>query len=282
MKPKQFWPLLLASCALVFSLAMIGAFGHFYKFSVSCIVYFIVAWVLFNKYPEDRTKVAFIITLPLLLLYLPIHLLDFQETRFSLPSSVAGLIGIILGFLAWRFKQARMVFIVSALAIALTVQFYLYQRWLDYLSYGQFNTTMNEPVPEMKFVNELGAEKGNEIFRDKIVILDFWNTACGACFMKFPILQKISDQYSNSGIEVYAINVPLSRDTVNQSYEALKERKYTFNNLVAAEQSITKDLNVFVYPTTFIVVNGVIKFKGDLMDIDSQLPKLMESSAALN
>lgn len=282
MKPKQLWLLFLGSCVLVLALELIGAWSHSYKFSVSCIIYFIITTLLFNKFPEDKIKVTAIVTLPLLLLHVPIHTLYFHETRLSLPSSLAGLVGIILGFLAWRFKQAKIVFIVSVLVIALTVQFYFYPRWLDYLSYGQFSTVMNDPAPQMKFINELGAEKGNEIFENRIVILDFWNTSCGVCFQKFPMLQKMSDQYSGSVIEVYAINVPLTRDTVNQSYEALKERNYTFRNLVAAEQSITKDMNVFAYPTTFIVVNGVIKFKGDLIDVDAQLRKLINSSATLN
>ena len=282
MKPKQFWLLLFTSCVMVLSLTPLGAVSHAYHFSISCIVYFIIAWILFRKFPEDKAKVAIIVSLPLLMLYLPIHLLSFRESRISLPSSAAGLIGIVLGFLAWRFTRARIVFIVSALVIVLTVQFYFYPRWLDYLSYGQFSTVMNDPAPQMKFINELGAEKGNEIFENRIVILDFWNTSCGVCFQKFPALQKMSDQYSGSVIEVYAINVPLTRDTVNQSYEALKERNYTFRNLVAAEQSITKDMNVFAYPTTFIVVNGVIKFKGDLIDVDAQLKKLINSSATLN
>lgn len=279
MKLKQFWLLLLASCILVFALAMIGMLGHDYKFSVSCIGYFIISWALFNKFPEAKTKVAIIVSLPLLSLYVPIHLLSFQDSRLSLPSSCSGFIGIGLGFLAWQFKRARIVFILSALGLALTVQLYLYTRWLDYLNYGQFSTAMNQPAPQLKFVNELGTVKGNEIFEDKIVVLDFWNTACGVCFQKFPTLQKMSDQYSNSNVEVYAINVSLERDSVNQSYQALKKYSYTFKNLNAVEQSITKEMNVFAYPTTFIIVDGVIKFKGDLDDVDAQLEKLVKSNA---
>lgn len=282
MKPKQFWLLFLASITLVFALVMIGALGHTYKFSVSCIGYFIISWALFNKFPADKTKAAIILSLPLILLYAPIHLMSFHESRLSFPSSCAGPIGIILGFLAWRVKQARIVFILSTLVLALTVQFYLYTRWLDYLSYGQFSTEMNQPIPQLKFVNELGTIKGNEIFEDKIVVLDFWNTACGVCFQKFPALQKMSDQYSNSNIEIYAINVSLKRDTINQSYQALKKYSYTFLNLVAAEQSIIEEMNVLAYPTTFIVVNGVIKFKGDLMDINELLEKLIKSNASFN
>jgi thiol-disulfide isomerase/thioredoxin len=133
---------------------------------------------------------------------------------------------------------------------------------------------MNKQLPTITLVDREGRLLGNEIFKNKIVVLDFWNTSCGACFQKFPLLQELSNNYIKSNVEIYAVNVPLKRDTANQSFQVLEEWNFTFKNLNANE-SITEAMNVEYFPTTFIVVNGIITFKGDLLHVNSQLEKLL-------
>lgn len=264
----------LVSGLVTLALTPLGALGHDYKFIGCFFVYFILAWRLFEKFPNDHGKICFVLSLPIILLYLPIHLLDFESTKISLPGSLAGLIGTLLGFLFWRIKKFRIVVATLSLVFLLVFQFYLYPSWLNFISYGQFSSSMNKQLPTITLVDREGRLLGNEIFKNKIVVLDFWNTSCGACFQKFPLLQELSNNYIKSNVEIYAVNVPLKRDTANQSFQVLEEWNFTFKNLNANE-SITEAMNVEYFPTTFIVVNGIITFKGDLLHVNSQLEKLL-------
>jgi len=273
-KQRNLFLLCLTSVILLFITILIGAIGHDIKFSISCLLYFSVTMYFHSRGTSIWSVIAIMLS-PVVLLYLPIHLLNFADTRLSLPSSVAPIVGCFIAMLTLftgRFKLAAIAIVVAVVGF---MQLYGYKRWINYLNYGQFTTTTDFKIPQLSFVDEHQAYYGNEIFNKRVVILDFWTTACGACFLKFPILQNLANSYQQSSeVSVYAVNIPLKRDTVNQSYNMLRRYNFTFPNLNSADSLMTSKLNIEAFPTTLVIVNGIVKFKGDIEDVQ---PDILET-----
>lgn len=275
MRTKHFILLLLMSGVITLGLTPLGAVGYAYKFIGCYVIYFFLSWRLFEKFTDDHLKTWLALTLPIILFYLPIHLLDFEETKIGLPSSLAGIIGILLGFILTKLKSYRWAVYAFAAILLVAFHFYIYPGWVKTVFYGQFNSATSKELPALTLKDKDGKIVDDDLFNNKVVILDFWNTSCGACFQKFPLLQELSDQYQNSNVAIYAVNVPLERDTIGQSFEVLQKRNFSFQNLDANDRGIVETMSIHYFPTTFIIVNGTIKFKGDLIDVNSQLDKLL-------
>jgi thiol-disulfide isomerase/thioredoxin len=103
-------------------------------------------------------------------------------------------------------------------------------------------------------------------FKNKIVLLDFWTTSCGACFRKFPKLQEAYEKYrSDPSIMVVAVNAPIQEDKAGQAFQMIREREYSFPVVVTKEENLAEKFGVQAYPTTFVISqNGNIVFKGSI------------------
>lgn len=271
MQRNFFITTIASSILLLLLIVPLGALSHSLKFSAGSILYFALTLYFLIKYPDRKLNVATVMLMPVLLIYIPLHAASFHATILSIPSSVAPLIGIIGAISATKSKGLGIVSALLIVIITCYVQFYGYDRWINFLSYGP---PVNERIalPELSFRTKNGEAFGNELFRGKVVVLDFWTTTCGACFQEFPKLQLLSNTYSGSDqVNIYAVNIPLKRDTVNQSYKMLEKFQFSFANLNSNDSLIMKKLNIQFVPMTFIVVDGVIKFIGDIEDVNDKI-----------
>lgn len=102
--------------------------------------------------------------------------------------------------------------------------------------------------------------------KNKIIVLDFWNTSCGVCFKKFPEFEKFSKNFENeSNIEFYSVNIPLERDKFSDVVNMVSKLNYDFKTIYATSVSeAANNLDVQVYPTILIIKNNKIKFSGYL------------------
>jgi len=59
-------------------------------------------------------------------------------------------------------------------------------------------------------------------WKNKVVLLDLWHSACYSCIVQFPELQKLSDHYrEDSAVKIICLNVPIERD------KGVKQTKFT-------------------------------------------------------
>ena len=246
---------------------------------VGFIAYFVLTNYFINKYKSQLKEIRIVITIlaGLCFLQLPSHTLDYQATLVSLPDFLIHILGVLIGFIYYRSGKIPGVAItIVALGFVLYVYFDGYERWYHYMEYGTFTYTVSENVPEFNMINPKGPDFTNKNLKDKIVVFDFWNTGCGVCFRKFPVLQeKVIKYRSNPGIEFYAVNIPSRRDTTGEAEKIISDYAYTFPVLIARNDSLAKLFKVFAYPAVVIIKNGKeIIFRGNIEGVDEILEKL--------
>lgn len=99
--------------------------------------------------------------------------------------------------------------------------------------------------------------------KNKILVLDFWTSNCGVCFKKFPDFEKLHKKYKrNPNINLYAVNIPSSFDTLNQAKYKIGKYNYSFPILYAKSDTIPKLLGFNTYPHFVILKNGKIRYNG--------------------
>ncbi|WP_242178320.1 TlpA family protein disulfide reductase [Polaribacter marinus] len=127
-----------------------------------------------------------------------------------------------------------------------------------------FNARKIEDSPEMLFSNSNDKFRIDTI-KNKVIVLDYWTTNCGACFQKFPDFEKLYLKYkNNSNVFLYAVNIPVKRDTFGYAKKMIEKYKYEFPILYSDSDTIPKQLEFNRYPHMVILKNGKVRFNGYL------------------
>lgn len=245
---------------------------------VGFIAYFLLTNYFIYKFKSKLKDFWIVLAIfsGLCITQLPTRIIDFQPTLGTLPDFLIHCLGILIGFI---YHKSNKLIGVSVTALALCLVLYMffdgYERWIHKLDSGTFYYTVSEEVPKFTMINSKGIDFTNKDLNDKIVIFDFWTTSCGVCFRKFPILQEEFVKYKNTpGIEFYAVNIPVKRDSIGTAEKIISKYPYTFPVLYAKSDSLAKLFKVFAYPTVIVIRNGKeIIFRGNIDGIDELIEK---------
>jgi len=276
MTKKKIVVLSVCSILQVFLFAGISAmYGWDLKFLTVSIAYYAETF-LFLYYAADakeRLVIIFILALPPLMIYVPIHLISFEQTRVSLPGTVAHFFAIGLGAITYYIGKGyfRLLTVACFLAVTLCFFVYGYDKWLNNICYGSYTGTITEQAAGYSFADRKGHIVTMDNLKGDLVVLDFWNTACAACFKEFPAFQSESGRYLHAGkhIRFLAVNAPLKTDAPNQAEDALLKRGYTFQRYYLTNASDLKKFRVTFFPSIIILINGKeIVYRGGINGVD--------------
>ena len=118
---------------------------------------------------------------------------------------------------------------------------------------------MGEPAPNFKLQNLDGQSISLSDFRGKPVLLNFWATWCLFCHAEMPYFQEISEEWSDRGLAVLAINWGESPSKVK---EFLQSQGLSLPVLLDAKKKVAQKYNVPPIPTTFFIdKDGIIQVK---------------------
>lgn len=218
------------------------------------------------------------IILGLFALQAPTRIKDWSLTMISLPDGLAHLLGIAVGF-AWY--KGRVYIRWSALGLGLMIVGFIYWKgyhfWFNRIYYGTFTGCVNESLPTViEGYDRNHVLQGGDQWKGKVVLLDFWFTGCGVCFEKFPKVQYLYDKYKgNPSFALFAIDKPVEVDTVGQAFAMLDRRGYSFPIILAFPSTLPQDLGIFGFPTTLILVNQTVVFRGDIDDAERVIDRLL-------
>ena len=265
----------VASLSLVFVTGILRSYVNFQTSSLlGSIAYFGITWFFLKKFHSNVPdwSILLVILLGLSVLQIPIRILDWDANLVSLPDFLIHNIAILISFLFYKSGRIGIPVSIAYLAFLIFIYFNGYSLYLHYLNFGTLSGKVSETCPPFELFREDSTKFTNDYFNDKILVLDFWNTGCGVCFRKFPELEKKFVKYRSEEIEIYSVNVQLTRDTTGQALKMLADRHYTFPVLFIHDPDILKKFKILGFPTTLVITNGKrIIFRGDIEKIDNFL-----------
>lgn len=220
----------------------------------------------------------FLLMAPFIFFLLPYHIVFFKGTLVSLPSSLAFPLGVLFGYLIYLSRVVyKALLIIILCTTAMFMFFWGYALWLNKLNFNSFFSLINEPVPSsLKFAGDDGSEFSPKDHADEITVLDFWDTGCGICFSKFPILQQKHDQYARTNkIKFYSVNLPLKRDTLGQGRAVFKALRYSVTALTSKNNTAVVACGVTSVPTVLVIYHNRIVYRGDIENLDRSLNAIL-------
>jgi thiol-disulfide isomerase/thioredoxin len=267
---KTFFIILFASVLMLVSVTFITN-KIYYNTIFSTTGYFFLTlffFKVFNKKLSARSIVIIIFATMLVLQSFTIYTWFVWDT-FGLPVVVANCFSVIAAYSYFKSKPPQNLILLSLTACFVVFMFFWgWDYWLHRIDFGTFTGSIEVSNLPTKF--EARDEQNNSIsddnFKNKIVLLDFWHTRCGMCFVKFPQLQAAYEKYKNdSSVLILAVNKPIEEDKPNQAFQVIKDEGYNFPVVITKDEDLAERFGVRVYPTTFVInQNGQIVYKGGI------------------
>jgi len=260
---------------IVFALSILsGAVNFLFQFFAVGGIYFIAPFIVYH-YISHKEHMAWIIAVPFLLVYSLTAWISESTSVYCYPITVIPFVSIGLYYLT-RLIKKRTIVIVIASAYML---FLIYGWCAGMKSYINWiivqRSDITDSLVEFRFYNHNGQAVEPSDLKDKIVVLDFWNSSCGVCFQTFPEFDKFYAAYRNrDDIAIYSVNLPIiGRDTeekLTQTINKLTE-KYTFPILQADSSDYFKRFKMTGVPHLLVldkkgevVYNGNVEFSGNV------------------
>lgn len=270
---------LISSCAVTILSSAIGGYLSFkWCFVGSILLYLIFTYVIFYKFSYSAKNIL-LIALPPLLISGIVHIIDFKNTLVTLPNFFAQFIGIFSGILLYKFSSiiAKLSVIICCSLLAIWVYGWGYDYFTNKIFYGSFTSEAFEPAPEL-YLKDFSNK--NYQTSSSVTLLDFWQTSCGYCYQQFPELEKLYQKNkTNNSVKIYAVNIPIDRDSISQAFYQLQQFNYHFPVLKSLEidSVIMKDLKLTGFPYTIIIdKNNMIRYRGTLKGAKDAIDKILE------
>ena len=249
-----------------------GSFGHNYKFVYNFLLSFIIT-IVFLKKKKKWFLISYLIIALILTFYI-FYINDFKLIALHTLSSLSLLIGLIFGCI-YYFLRFKFVTLFLVLLINSFVLLYGYEIWLNKLNYGTFLGNVNYEISNNSFLYD----SDNNVFKfekDKIYVLDFWNTTCGVCFQEFPKFEKLSHKFQDKNIRFYAVNHMYKDENIYSNNVFLIDHDVSVPSLYfkGSKLELSKAFKVDAFPTVIIIQNNKVLYKGNNLTLKCFLNRI--------
>lgn len=120
------------------------------------------------------------------------------------------------------------------------------------------------PLKNGEVINSFELEdlNGDDFYLDfsdeskNLMILDFWHLSCAPCLLSMPKLSQLQKKYSDKNVTVIGIN-PVDKNRNVEILDFKKKLNVEYSSY-KAEQNIADKLNIFAYPTIYVLKSGRI------------------------
>jgi len=261
---KAYLGLLILSIIQFVAIAFLAEFGFDYKLVIGSFIYFTTTFLCL-KYIRDIKPIVLLqlITFPVLLILLFFNFADFNSTWVSTPSNIFLLSS---SYASYFFYKSKNYLVPISFCLIATIWLVKGESVLrNFMQFGSSNGLVKEKISIINMFDITG-KPANPVNTSKTVILDFWNSHCVPCFAQFPFIDSISKKIDTSKFELVVVNVPLNGENKEDNYKLLAHFNYSFKQLFAINSNIMDSFKIQYFPTTLVVKQNNIVFRGDFLD----------------
>jgi thiol-disulfide isomerase/thioredoxin len=114
-------------------------------------------------------------------------------------------------------------------------------------------------APAFRLPSASGKAAGPANYRGKVVLLDFWATACGGCVAEIPHFIEFADAYKSKGLAVVGVSLDIMYENLKDADEGwsrvkpfVQEHKVNYTILMG-DDPVTKLYNIEAMPATYLI-----------------------------
>jgi len=267
-------------------ITLLGLGGFPLSLLAGCIILFALTLFFLSKYGDklSKSKIMFAILVGVILLELPFRIIIFKPALVSLPDSLFKVLAVVVAYGVFKIKNIFCKVAASALFFALCLWFsyYGYCYYINKLNHdtftGKVELVTTTPLNSIVFQNENNENIDLSDINCTYLVLDFWNSSCGICFMMFPVVQRLYERWNNEQVQVYGIfcQNDVRKETPATGTKLLHEKGYTFPFLsLDSKDPVLNEMGVIGFPTVLIFdKDRTIVFRGSILLAEKFLEKI--------
>ena len=273
----------IVSCLLLLSFAAVmGSFSENLGiekgtgFIISFLVAFGISWLALLAFKRRIGFSGVMVTFGVVILALMIlngYNTTIKFTIKILPFYITWLFGLLAGYYYYIGKWQKILVLIALTLFPVVMAAGVNDLWLHKIEYGNWTGNVEaEEVPLFEFLDKEESAVSNNSLKGKVVLLDFWFVRCPPCWVKFPELQRIYENYrDNDSFALYAVN---RNDDPEELFSKIEDKGYTFP-VLRGNQDLMDALGIYKYPSVMILdKDGKMIFLGNLEDAETKLENI--------
>ena len=248
-------------------------------FIISFLVAFGLSWLALLGFKKKIGFSGVMVTLGVVILGLMIlngYNATIKFTIKTLPFYITWLLGLLAGYYYYIGKWQRILVMIALALFPVVMAAGFNDLWIHKIEYGNWTGNVEaEEVPPFEFLDKEESVVSNNTLKGRVVLLDFWFVRCPPCWVKFPELQRIYENYrDNDSFALYAVN---RNDDPEELFSKIEDKGYTFP-VLRGNQDLMDALGIYKYPTVMILdKEGKKIFLGNLDDAEKKLEYLLNA-----
>jgi thiol-disulfide isomerase/thioredoxin len=112
---------------------------------------------------------------------------------------------------------------------------------------------IGSPAPDWELHTFSGETVSLKSLRGKVVVLDFWASWCGPCRISMPHMQNLHDRFKDAPVAVFGVNCRERAGGVDKAKAFIKEKGYTYPQLLDADSKIATAFRVGGIPRFYVI-----------------------------
>lgn len=228
-----------------------------FRFFIDGFLFFVVGILLLKKNPFSAITGKFLIFSPFILIHgiVAVENVISTATYAGLPLFFVALLSSLFCFYLYQ-KQNKTIFMIGFFYIIfLIISSIFLNNYYNFISYSN-NPIVNKKVPLISLYDEGGIPFDLKKVKNKIVVIDLWDSRCSNCIKDFPKFENLKKEFENDDrIIFYSLNIYLEGDDRLRVSSFTKE--YTFSKLYT-DDFVKEKLNINGVPK-YLILNEDLK-----------------------
>lgn len=254
---------------IVNSIALLsGVMGWKWQLLIVSSIYFITI-LFYNKRWGGIRPIfwSIIVIAPFLVIYGGVVFSEKMSHVYPIP-----IMAFLSGAFAYFIRKSRIKHIIMYvyLFFLIFLSYWAYPNYLAFVFNKDSKIVENLKVSNLYFFNNNKDTIFLDDFRNKILVIDIWNSSCGSCIRKFPDFEKVYQTYKDkSNVYVFSVNMKLKRDSLDNLIKFTSQFDYNFPFLFTNDTTakyLYDSLKIKSVPSVVVIdSNGQLKYKGSLI-----------------